>query len=442
MAHLKKYFRTFYFSIAAITLLVFTVFIFMSLVGDYLLIKKSSLKKIYFADNISPGHKLVIDKFNEKHKGEIEVVPIDLPFEKFSTNERKELLIRHLRSKSERIDVFSVDQIWVPRFAKFVEPLGNYFQANQREQFIEPAFESCFYKNQLVAIPLYIDFSVMYYNVDALKELPDYNEVTGELKNFITWDRFVELGRRMKAKGNPYYIFPADDYEGLMCSFVEMLESQNEKLFYGDSVKLTSPAAVRTLNLLVDLVHKYKLSPKQVVDYKETECDLHFLSEKGVFLRNWPGFYKWYETFLNRKLPAEKYERAPLPYFKGGKKTSLIGGWNLMISSYSNHKQEAVEFIKYLNSEEAQLIVLQASGYLPITKNFYTEKKYLDNYPDLKFYSGIKNYAVARPYREQYTRYSDVIAHYLNLAIKKEMSVEEALAKAEKIIKSGDVFIK
>jgi multiple sugar transport system substrate-binding protein len=31
------------------------------------------------------------------------------PFQKFSTNERKELLTRSLRSKSDRIDIFSVD---------------------------------------------------------------------------------------------------------------------------------------------------------------------------------------------------------------------------------------------------------------------------------------------------------------------------------------------
>jgi multiple sugar transport system substrate-binding protein len=32
--------------------------------------------------------------FNSRNKGRIEVVPVNLPFEKFTTNERKELLAR------------------------------------------------------------------------------------------------------------------------------------------------------------------------------------------------------------------------------------------------------------------------------------------------------------------------------------------------------------
>src|SRR5271157_4491708 len=47
--------------------------------------------RITFADNISDALQKVIDLFNEEHRGEIEVMPINLPFSKFSTNERKEL---------------------------------------------------------------------------------------------------------------------------------------------------------------------------------------------------------------------------------------------------------------------------------------------------------------------------------------------------------------
>jgi len=94
----------------------------------YLFINKSAPEtgipaKIYFADNISIAHEALIKRFNETYRGEIEVVPINLPFSKFSTNERKELLARSLRSRSDLIDVFAVDLIWVPRFAKWCEPL-------------------------------------------------------------------------------------------------------------------------------------------------------------------------------------------------------------------------------------------------------------------------------------------------------------------------------
>ena len=85
--------------------------------ADINLKSDNHITEIYFADNISIAHQALIDRFNLEYKNKIKVIPINLPFTKFSTNERNELLARTLRSNSSRIDVFSVDLIWVPRFA-------------------------------------------------------------------------------------------------------------------------------------------------------------------------------------------------------------------------------------------------------------------------------------------------------------------------------------
>ena len=59
--------------------------------------------KVYFADNISAAHRRPIERFNQKHLGAIEVVPVNLPFDKFSTNERKEFIARSLRNKGDLV---------------------------------------------------------------------------------------------------------------------------------------------------------------------------------------------------------------------------------------------------------------------------------------------------------------------------------------------------
>ncbi len=83
--------------------------------------------RVYYADNISPAHQQIIDRFNELYRWKIEVVPVNLPFEKFSTNERKELFARSLRNKSDRLDIFAVDLIWVSSFSRWAEPLDATF---------------------------------------------------------------------------------------------------------------------------------------------------------------------------------------------------------------------------------------------------------------------------------------------------------------------------
>ncbi len=442
MLKLKPNIKTFYLSIAAITFLVITVFVVMFLFGDYFKVSNEGVKKIYYVDNISQSHKLVIDRFNALNKGRIEVVPIDLPFEKFSTNERKELLIRYLRSKSDRVDLFSVDQIWVPRFAKWTEPLSKYFPKSQRQQIVDQAMETCYYENELVALPLYYDIGILYYNSSILKKLPNYSSVKNELDSFITWDRFITIGQKLKSYGHSVYVYPADDYEGLMCSFVEMLESQNEKLFVNDTVRLNTKAAENALQLLVDLVNTYKLSPKEITDFRETECYFHFVNNQDVFLRGWPGFYEWYRKNVKNQDVSDIYEKAPMPYFKGGKPASIIGGWNLMMSKYSTKKSEVIEFVKYLLSYDEQTIFYEVGGYLPIQKSMYSDSAFVKRHPELKFYNKVLKSGVHRPFSEKYTKCSDIIASYLNLAIKNKIGVKEALSKAQRIINSGDVFIK
>ena len=442
MLKLKKNIKTFYISIVAITFFVLTVLVIMYLFGDYFKVSNEGVKKIYYVDNISQSHKLVIDRFNEINKGHIEVVPIDLPFEKFSTNERKELLIRYLRSKSDRIDLFSVDQIWVPRFAKWTEPLTKYFMPSQNQQIIDQAIGTCYFQDDLVALPLYFDIGILYYNNSILKKFPDYSAIKKELDNSITWDRFISIGQKLKQSGQSVYVFPSDDYEGLMCSFVEMIESQNEKLFVNDTIRLNTKAAYNALQLLVDFVNKYNFAKKEIADFRETECYFHFVNHNDVFLRGWWGFYEWYNNNINKGDVSNIYEKAPMPHFTGGKPASIIGGWNLMMSKYSTKKSEVIEFIKYLLSDEVQRILYEDGGYLPVKKSIYNDTTFVKKHPELKFYNKVLQSGVHRPFSEKYTKCSDIIASYLNMAIRNKISVKEALSQAQQIINSGNVFIK
>ncbi|MFA3782213.1 extracellular solute-binding protein [Melioribacteraceae bacterium 4301-Me] len=431
--------KKFYLYLIGVTVVALVVFFTLTYLGNPFLYSREGPVKLYFVDNISPAHKKIIDAFNELYKGKIEVVPINLPFEKFSTNERKELLIRFLRSRNDRIDIFSVDQIWVPRFTKWTEPLRNYFSINERNAILDPALQSCIYNNQLVAIPLYFDISVMYYRYDIISNLPDFSKIKSEIDSSITWSRFIELYQKyFKNCKQPYYLFAADNYEGLMCSFVEMVASQNNELFVNDSVKLNTPQSKRALSMLFDMINKYSMAPKYVTAYKETDCKEEFLKKEGIFLRSWPGN-------LKNDITADlhnKIKMAPLPHFQNGKAASVIGGWDLMISKYSTKKSEAIEFIKFILKESTQKIFLEESGYLPVLKDIYDNKNFLIEYPELKFYKRLIKTSVRRPFLEKYTLYSDVISYYLNLALKKQISIDSALSKAEHIINSNELFIK
>ncbi len=400
----------------------------------------TTVKKIYFADHISSAHQKVIDKFNERYKGQIEVEAVNLPFTKFSTNERKELLARYFRSKSDRIDVFSVDQIWVPRFAKWGINMESYFPAVQQNNFMNFAIESCSYNDSLVAVPLYIDIALMYYRKDLIKTLPNQKEIIDKLRNSITWEDFLALNSQVRDK--PFFTFQADDFEGLMCIFTELLESQNVSLLKDGKLLLNTPEAEKALQLLVDLVNKYGASPKQVVQFKENSSYNYFVKQNGYFLRGWPSFLDNFKQDESYEKLRNEIEKAPTPHFKGYPAVSIYGGWNLMISRFSTKIPEAVKFVRFAMSEEAQKILYEEGGYLPINNNIYKDSVYVKAHPDLIFYKKLLKNGVYRPFTKRYTNISDIISFYLNQAIRKKIPVKTALTRASEKINSETILLK
>jgi multiple sugar transport system substrate-binding protein len=220
--------------------------------------------------------------------------------------------------------------------------------------------------------------------------------------------------------------------------FVEMMESQGKSLIENGELQLSSTEAYNSLALMVDLVNKYRIAPKEVVNSKENETYNLFLKNSGLFLRGWPAFLTEYPKLALEKDIKTKIDIAPTPHFKSGKPVSVFGGWNLMISKFSPHFEESIIFIKYLLSEEAQLIMYQDGGYLPINESNYENE--LDQ--RLLFYKQLINSGVHRPFLENYTKISDIIVEFLNQAIKKELSVNQALMDAEKRISNENIEIK
>jgi len=396
--------------------------------------------QVYFADNISENHKLVIDEFNQLHRGKIEVIPVNLPFEKFSTNERKELLTRSLRSKSD-IDLFAVDLIWVPRFTRWSEPLDKYFSREERERLLSYAMESCTYERTLVAMPMYIDVGLMYYRKDIIRRLPNAQEIEQRLQSSMTWDEMLRLRTQLHYEQKPFYIFQAKDYEGLVCNYFEIAVSRRPDFFKNNSIPLTSPAAEEALSFMVGFV-KTHVSPIAVQDFEENLSYRYMLDHDGVFVRGWPNFIENFRRIYPDSQKLSNIGRATLPHFTGEKPTSVLGGWNLMVSKSSTKKEAAVEFIRFLQSDRIQRLLFERAGYMPVVNSLYRDSTFLVAHPELTFYNKIMQDGFHRPALVEYTKTSNIISHFLHLAIKQELSVKDALRQANAMIQSNAILIK
>ncbi|HVO74052.1 MAG TPA: extracellular solute-binding protein [Ignavibacteriaceae bacterium] len=404
--------------------------------------KKSSndIVEIYFADRITAAHKVLIEKYNKIHEGKIKVIGIDFPNFDFSTNERKEMLARSLRGRGDGIDLFAVDIVWVQRFAKWCEPLDKYFSVAEKGRIVNSALQACYYDGELVAVPENRVQGILYYRDDLLRKSKNYEKIVKKIKNNITWPEFIELRKEFSSK-NPFYIFPAAEYEGLICVFMEALLSLNKNYFEENGFNLNTPEANQALQLLVDLVNKYKTTPAVVTEFTEIPSFEYFIKNDGLFIWGWPVYDKDFKDEPFDSLKENHLRKAPVPYFQSGTPVSIFGGWNLMVSKFSNKKEAAVDFLKFMLSDQSQEIFYKESRYYPITKSFYENPEYLKKYPEIETLKKLLKTGVYRPAHEDYTKYSKIMSFYFKEAIQNKISVSKALAECTNSIRTDKLMV-
>jgi multiple sugar transport system substrate-binding protein len=363
------------------------------------------------------------------------VIPIDFPNEDFTTNERKEVFARSLRGEGDNIDVFAVDVVWVERFARWAEPLDQYFDKAELDDITRETLPSCYKDGILVAIPFDQVRGVLLYRQDLLESLPGGQGLIEKVKKGITWEEFIRYGMQYRA-AHPYYIFPAAEYEGLLCVYTEVLLSMSEDYFARHGFDFRTPQAEKALQFLVDLVQKYKISPREVTSMTEVSSFEYFMKHRGLFLRGW--------TIYERDFPGmadqmKLVRMAPLPHFRDGVSATTLGGWDLMVSKFSTKKKEAVSFVKFLLRKESQEVISREGGFFPVIRSLLEDTTYQKKYPEIIETYRMLAGGVHRPSHEKYTKYSEIFAHDASSAIRGDVSAVAALRDATKSIESEKI---
>jgi multiple sugar transport system substrate-binding protein len=232
----------------------------------------------------------------------------------------------------------------------------------------------------------------------------------------------------MHRKDRPFYIFSGNDYEGLVCAFFELIAGQDDNFFKRPKLDFESPVVHTALRMLVDFVRTYGISPSQVSEFDEIRSYRYLLDHDGLFVRGWPNFLESFQPSYGGTEKLALIKRAALPHFSGRRPVSVFGGWNLMISKYSTRKQEALELVRFFQREDMQKLLYEVGGYFPTNLNVYADTAYMRQHPDLEYSRTLLEHGFHRPALVAYTKISDIISHFAHLAIKGEITVDEALA--------------
>lgn len=368
-------------------------------------------------------HQILIEEFQRQNPG-IKVKLLEMPE---SSTTQHDAYVTYLAGRDPSIDVYSIDIIWPAEFAEaqWLIPLDEYLTAEELADFLPGPLYGCRWKGKLYALPWFTDAGLLYYRKDILERK--------KIKVPTTWEGLIKIASFLaKEEGLAGYIWQGQQYEGLVCNFLEVLWSCGGDVFdSGGRPSLDSPAALRAMNIMIEMLNT-NASPRGVLTYKEEEARQLFTSGQAVFMRNWPYAWSLAQDSSQGSKVAEKTGFAPLPSGDGKTSAACLGGWNLGISRFSKHKAEAVALVKFLCSAQAQKTFSLRAGRLPTRASLYKDQEVLKAYPHYpQLYQAFIG-ARPRPALPNYSQISDILQLGLHRILTERIGPEAGLAEIQK----------
>lgn len=354
-----------------------------------------------------------VSHFEEEHPGVLVEVR-DLPLK---SDEQYEIYIQSLRAGKSDFDVFSIDVIWVPQFARsgYLKPLGSLLTAEEKSGFLSSCLQACTVGDEVMALPWYVNAGVTFYRKDLLNQegLPTPSTY-GELKEVLPQ---LEEANRL--------VFQGREYEGLICCFMEFLYSGGQSFYNEDytEVALTVDELHGVLSDFLDLFRE-GMVPRNVLYYDETASHQDFVQGKSAFLRNWP--YVWSIAQGADSKVQGRVGVQPALSRGGHPSRSVLGGWQLAVNPNSRHPELAAELVKQMAGSQWQRRLYLETARHPVLAALYSDSEMVAANPLLADLLYVFSNAKSRPGVDRYHLFSINLQRELTALLLEIHTPEEA----------------
>ncbi|WP_428264067.1 ABC transporter substrate-binding protein [Haliangium sp.] len=345
-----------------------------------------------------------------------------------------------LSAKSDAIDVFQIDIIWPGILHRHMVDLKQYSKGAESNHF-EAIIANNTVEGKLVAMPWFTDAGILYYRKDLLEK---HGEAVPS-----TWEELTATAKKIqdaeRAAGNDKmwgFVWQGKAYEGLTCDAVEWIVSYGGGTIIDDQGKVTinNEKAAAALDMAAGWVGT--ISPEGVLNYGEEEARGVFQTGNAVFMRNWP--YAWSLAQADDSPIKDKVGVATVPKGPGpdGRHAAALGGWNLAVSSYSQHPEIAADLVMHLTGAEEQKRRAVEASYNPTIASVYKDQDVLDA---VSFFGELYETfvtAVPRPSTVtagEYNQVSKEFSNAVHAVLRKDMSASDSLTDlADKLAEIGE----
>ena len=326
-----------------------------------------------------------------------------------SATERIALYTEMLEQQSTEFDVYQIDVIWPGILAEHFIDLSPHLQDEASTHF-PTIVENNTVNGRLIAMPFFTDVGILYYRSDLL-------ETYGYPSPPKTWDELEEMAATIqtgeRAEGNSDfwgYVWQGAAYEGLTCDALEWQVSHDggQIIEPDGTISVNNPQTIAAFARAANWINH--ISPPETTGFQEEDARSLWHQGNAAFMRNWP--YAYAKSQEPDSVVFSKFDVTALPS-NGTVHAGTLGGWQLAISEYSTHPDEALALVSYLTSETVQKQRAIEGSYLPTISTLYDDPAVLEQNP---FFGELKDIflggAVARPSNITGAKYNEVSVAY------------------------------
>jgi trehalose/maltose transport system substrate-binding protein len=339
-------------------------------------------------------------------------------------------------ARSGDVDIYQVDVIWQGICAPHAVDLKKYYKEDDLSQYFPRIIQNNTVKGKLVSIPLFTDAGILYYRTDLLQKY-------GYSAPPKTWVELAEMakkimdGERQAGQSDFYgFVFQGKSSETVTCDALEWVYSYGGGTIIepDKKVSINNPNAIKALEEAHSWVNT--IAPAGVVTYDEEPARNVWQDGKAAFMRNWPYAYSLGQ---DPKSPISgKFDVSVLPKGPGpdGRNAACLGGWQLMVSTYSKNADVAADLVKYLSSAEIQKQRAIEISELPTRPALYSDPDILAKNPWFKNIPEVLQNAVARPSTvtgADYNQISTAFFQNVNQVLSGTESAADAVKKVEQV---------
>jgi len=327
----------------------------------------------------------VVDACNVKAAGKYEIVYNKLPR---GADDQRLQMARRLAAGDTAMDILGLDVTWVSEFAEagWAEEWTGQNKAEASQGVLQGPLDTATHNGKLYAATKNTNVQLLWYD-DRVTPTPPK-----------TWDEMMQQAQQLKGQGKPYEIvFTGAQYEGLVVFYNTLVASMGGHILSDDGKSVVmDEGAVKALALLKN-VSTSGLTDPSLSNMKEDDIRQAFQRGQAAFQLNWPYVYAAYAKDKKADLPHFKW--AVYPEAQAGMPArTTIGGFDLAVSTYSQHKPEAFEAALCLRSPESQKISAINDGVPPSIESVYHNDVPLD--PNKPASADNPNMAIQYPMRE------------------------------------------